>query len=148
MHSMRNMIAKLHAMIKLHEKGIPKKVETPVVFYIKGGRIHKDKKKPQGVRGKDKGKTKLAYASKAKVPPLPKRDNPTKDFICYHCKEVDHLRRNCPSYHPELKRRKNVSMGLRESRKLKHGALSLYVGNGMRAAVEAIGSFDLVLPNG
>ncbi|GJS00777.1 hypothetical protein Tco_0317285 [Tanacetum coccineum] len=38
--------------------------------------------------------------------------------------------------------------GLRESMKLKHGALSLYVGNGMRAAVEAIGSFDLVLPSG
>ncbi|GJY77906.1 hypothetical protein Tco_0483707, partial [Tanacetum coccineum] len=38
--------------------------------------------------------------------------------------------------------------GLRGSRKLKHEALSLYVGNGIRAAVEAIGSFDLVLPNG
>ncbi|GJY14638.1 zinc finger, CCHC-type containing protein [Tanacetum coccineum] len=163
MHSMRNTITELHAMIKLHEKGIPKKVETPVVFYIKGGRIHKDKKKPQGVRGKDKGKTKLAYASKAKISLLPKRDNPTKNSIYYHCKEVGHLRRNCPSYHPELKRRKNASVastsgygthicntsqGLRESRKLKHEALSLYVGNGMRAAVEAIGSFDLVLPNG
>ncbi|GKC50893.1 retrotransposon protein, putative, ty1-copia subclass, partial [Tanacetum coccineum] len=38
--------------------------------------------------------------------------------------------------------------GLRGSRKLKHEALSLYVGNGMRAAVEAIRSFDLVLPSG
>ncbi|GKA98529.1 retrotransposon protein, putative, ty1-copia subclass, partial [Tanacetum coccineum] len=38
--------------------------------------------------------------------------------------------------------------GLRESKKLKHGALSLYVGNEMRAAVEAIRSFDLVLPSG
>ncbi|GJS16516.1 hypothetical protein Tco_0410988 [Tanacetum coccineum] len=36
--------------------------------------------------------------------------------------------------------------GLRESRKLKHGALSLYMGNGMRAEVEAIRSFDLILP--
>ncbi|GJZ05539.1 zinc finger, CCHC-type containing protein [Tanacetum coccineum] len=42
----------------------------------------------------------------------------------------------------------NASQGLRESRKLKHGALSLYVGNGMRVAVEAIGSFDLILPSG
>ncbi|GJS41150.1 retrotransposon protein, putative, ty1-copia subclass [Tanacetum coccineum] len=33
-------------------------------------------------------------------------------------------------------------------RKLKQGALYLYVGNGVRAQVEAIGSFDLVLPNG
>ncbi|GKB71171.1 retrotransposon protein, putative, ty1-copia subclass [Tanacetum coccineum] len=41
-----------------------------------------------------------------------------------------------------------VLQGLRESRKLKHGALSLYMGNGMRATVEAIRSFDLVLPSG
>ena len=38
--------------------------------------------------------------------------------------------------------------GLRGSRKLNDGALDLYVGNGMRAAVKAIGSFDLILPNG
>ncbi|GJR11996.1 retrotransposon protein, putative, ty1-copia subclass [Tanacetum coccineum] len=38
-----------------------------------------------------------------------------------------------------------VLQGLRGSRKLKHGALSMYMGNGMRASVEAIGSFDLVL---
>ncbi|GJZ43019.1 zinc finger, CCHC-type containing protein [Tanacetum coccineum] len=37
---------------------------------------------------------------------------------------------------------------LRGSRKLKPGALSLYVGNGQRAAVEAIGSFHLCLPSG
>ncbi|GKB01769.1 hypothetical protein Tco_0829813 [Tanacetum coccineum] len=39
-------------------------------------------------------------------------------------------------------------LGLRGSRKLKHGALSLYMGNGMRACVEAIRSFDLILPSG
>ncbi|GJX06210.1 retrotransposon protein, putative, ty1-copia subclass [Tanacetum coccineum] len=38
--------------------------------------------------------------------------------------------------------------GFRIERKLKQGALYLYVGNGVRAQVEAIGSFDLVLPNG
>ncbi|GJS38402.1 zinc finger, CCHC-type containing protein [Tanacetum coccineum] len=42
----------------------------------------------------------------------------------------------------------NTSQGLRGSGKLKHRALSLYMGNGMRAVVEAIGSFDLVLPSG
>ncbi|GJY09393.1 retrovirus-related pol polyprotein from transposon TNT 1-94 [Tanacetum coccineum] len=36
----------------------------------------------------------------------------------------------------------------REARKLKQGALYLYVGNGVRAQVETIGSFDLVLSNG
>nr|GFB73603.1 hypothetical protein [Tanacetum cinerariifolium] len=38
--------------------------------------------------------------------------------------------------------------GLRASRKLKPRALSLYVGNGQRKAVEAIGAFYLCLPSG
>ncbi|GKD71427.1 hypothetical protein Tco_1325517, partial [Tanacetum coccineum] len=38
--------------------------------------------------------------------------------------------------------------GLRGAKKLKRGSLYLYMGNGVRAEVEAIGSFDLVLPNG
>nr|GEY71078.1 zinc finger, CCHC-type [Tanacetum cinerariifolium] len=37
----------------------------------------------------------------------------------------------------------NTTKGLRASRKLKPGALSLYVGNGQREAVEAIGAFYL-----
>ncbi|GJZ31849.1 retrotransposon protein, putative, ty1-copia subclass [Tanacetum coccineum] len=42
----------------------------------------------------------------------------------------------------------NTKQGLRGERKLKQGALYLCVGNGVRAQVEAIGSDDLVLPNG
>ncbi|GJS37339.1 retrotransposon protein, putative, ty1-copia subclass [Tanacetum coccineum] len=42
----------------------------------------------------------------------------------------------------------NTTHGLRESRKLKSGALSLYVGNGQREVVEAIGFFYLCLPSG
>nr|GEX40742.1 retrotransposon protein, putative, Ty1-copia subclass [Tanacetum cinerariifolium] len=38
--------------------------------------------------------------------------------------------------------------GLRASRKLKPGALSLYVGNGQREAVEVINTFYLCLPSG
>ncbi|GJY88244.1 retrotransposon protein, putative, ty1-copia subclass [Tanacetum coccineum] len=41
-----------------------------------------------------------------------------------------------------------TKQGLRGARKLKQGDLYLYVGNGVRAQVEAIGSYDLVLPNG
>ncbi|GJU74760.1 ribonuclease H-like domain-containing protein [Tanacetum coccineum] len=41
-----------------------------------------------------------------------------------------------------------TKQGFRIERKLKQGALYLYVGNGVRAQVKAIGSFDLVLPNG
>nr|GEW10683.1 retrotransposon protein, putative, Ty1-copia subclass [Tanacetum cinerariifolium] len=41
----------------------------------------------------------------------------------------------------------NTTHGLRASRKLKPGALSLYVGNGQREAVETIGVFYLCLPS-
>ncbi|GJV21345.1 retrotransposon protein, putative, ty1-copia subclass [Tanacetum coccineum] len=153
MHNMGKTIAELHAMLKIHEKGIPKKAETPAV---------------------------LAYG-RPKIPPPPKREHPAKDFVCHHNKEVGHWKRNCLSYQAELMKRKsasivstsgiftielytfpkktwvydtgcgtricNTSQGLRESRKLKHGALSLYVGNEMCATVEAIGSFDLIIPS-
>ncbi|GJT68730.1 zinc finger, CCHC-type containing protein [Tanacetum coccineum] len=155
MHNMGKTIAELLAMLKLNKKR---------------------------AKGKDKGKNKLAYAPKPKISPPPKRDNPTKDSVCHHCKEVGHWRRNYPSYQAELKKRKNASLastsgiftielydflnktcvydtgcgthicntsqGLRGSRKLKHVALSLYMGNGMRTVVEAIGNFDLVLHSG
>nr|GEX52948.1 hypothetical protein [Tanacetum cinerariifolium] len=42
----------------------------------------------------------------------------------------------------------NTTQGLRGSRKLKLGALSLYAGNSQRAAVEAIGSYHLSLLSG
>ncbi|GJW83331.1 hypothetical protein Tco_0156476 [Tanacetum coccineum] len=40
--------------------------------------------------------------------------------------------------------RRSKPQGLRGAKKLKYGSLYLYVGNGVRAEVEAIGSFDLV----
>ncbi|GJU10771.1 hypothetical protein Tco_1133167 [Tanacetum coccineum] len=43
---------------------------------------------------------------------------------------------------------KGTVFGLRGAKKLKRGSLYLYVGNGVRAEVEVIGSFDLVLPKG
>ncbi|GKE08971.1 hypothetical protein Tco_1412522 [Tanacetum coccineum] len=82
MHSMGKTIVELHAMLKLHEKG---------------------------AKDKAKGKNKLAYAPKTKIPLPPKRDNPAKDSTCHHCKEVGQWRRNFPSYHVELKKRKNAS---------------------------------------
>ncbi|GKD30650.1 hypothetical protein Tco_1241428 [Tanacetum coccineum] len=43
------------------------------------------------------------------------------------------------------KKNKNKKLG---SMKLKPGALSLYMGNGQRATIEAIGSYDLCFPSG
>nr|GEV46849.1 retrotransposon protein, putative, Ty1-copia subclass [Tanacetum cinerariifolium] len=64
MHNIGKMLAELHDMLKLHKKG---------------------------AKGKDKGKNKLSYAPKTKIPPPPKRDNLAKDFIFHHCKERDGL---------------------------------------------------------
>ncbi|GKB63979.1 zinc finger, CCHC-type containing protein [Tanacetum coccineum] len=154
MHSMGKMIAELHAMLKLHEKGIPKKAETLAVLAIREGKIQKDKKKPRVAKGKDKGKNKLAYAPKPKIPPPLKRDNPEKEFVCHHCKEVGHWRINCPSYQAELKKRKNASVASTSG----IFTIELYVlpnkswvydtGYGTHISVKANGSFDLILTNG
>ncbi|GKD92875.1 retrotransposon protein, putative, ty1-copia subclass [Tanacetum coccineum] len=69
-------------------------------------------------------------------------EHPAKDDACHHCKEVGHWKRNCPGYLAELQK-KMKQVGSANS-----SALYLYVGNEVRAQVEAIGSFDLVLPNG
>ncbi|GJT19670.1 retrotransposon protein, putative, ty1-copia subclass [Tanacetum coccineum] len=138
MHNMGKTIGELHAMLIEYEKGLPKKAETPQVMMIKSGKIQKSNKK--------------SLKAKAKVD------------TCHHCKEVGHWKRNCPVYLVELlKKKKQVGtvsssgcgtaicitkQGFKEARKLKQGALYLYVGNGVRAQVEAIGSFDLVLSNG
>ncbi|GKA03941.1 retrotransposon protein, putative, ty1-copia subclass [Tanacetum coccineum] len=134
MHSMGKNVSELHAMLKLHEQTLPKKDAAHALHEIRAGRIqknnHKNKKLQISAKGNNqgKGKTKLAYAPtyalKPKIPPPPKKDNPTKDAICHQYGE-----------------------GLRGSNKLKPGALNLYVGNGHRATVEATGTFHLYLPS-
>ncbi|GJY98912.1 putative reverse transcriptase domain-containing protein [Tanacetum coccineum] len=90
----------------------------------------KPSKAAKGVQGKGKGKKAYAnaepsYAPKPKNLPPPKKDNPAKDAICHHYGEVG-----------------------KGSKKLNPGALSLYVGNGQREAVVAIGNYHLCLPSG
>ncbi|GKA08714.1 zinc finger, CCHC-type containing protein [Tanacetum coccineum] len=155
MHGMGKTMTGLHAMLKLHEKTLPKKDVAPALHAIRAG----------------------------KIPPPSKKENPAKDAICHQCGGVGHWKRNCPQYLDELLKNKKLSpgastsgiftielytfpnntwvyetgcgtyicittQGLKGSRKLKPGALSLYVGDGHRAAVEAIGSYHLCLPSG
>ncbi|GKC07323.1 retrotransposon protein, putative, ty1-copia subclass [Tanacetum coccineum] len=153
MHNMGKTIGELHAMLIEYEKGLPKKAETPQVMMIKGGKIQKANKKSLKAKGNGKangkGKDKQVYIPKPKNPKLSAKEHPAKDDTCHHCKEVGHWKRNCPVYLAELlKEKKQVSSASSlEARKLKQGALYLYVGNGVRAQVEAIRSYDLVLPN-
>nr|GEZ22494.1 retrotransposon protein, putative, Ty1-copia subclass [Tanacetum cinerariifolium] len=136
MHDMRKTVNELHDMLKQHEETLPKKDANPALYAIRAGMVQKNQKnKPhkvaKGGHGKSKGK--ICYApnnapfnSKHKTPSPPKKDNPAKDAICHQC----------------------ALQGLRGSKKLKPGALSLYVGDGHRAAVEAIGNYHLELPSG
>nr|GEV90059.1 hypothetical protein [Tanacetum cinerariifolium] len=161
MHRMGKTVNELHAMLKIHEQTLPKKDATPALHAISAERVQKNQnKKPhkatKGNQGKGKAKMgyahvhALSYALKPKNPPPPKKDNPAQDAICHQCGEEGHWRRNCPVYLVELLKKKKLSQGASTSgsRKLKQGALSLYVGDSHRAVVEAIGEYHLCLPSG
>ena len=96
MQCMGKTVNEVHAMLKLHEQGLPKKdVVAPVVLAIRAGRIqknNKNKKPLNGAKGKNRGngKAKLAYAPKAKIPPPPKKEHPAKDTECHHCHQIGH----------------------------------------------------------
>nr|GEV97560.1 hypothetical protein [Tanacetum cinerariifolium] len=92
MHSIGKTINELHAMLKLLEQTLPKN-NAPTLHAIRAGKVQKRNKrhqKPQpqlGARGQNqrKGKNKLTYAPKPKIPPPPKREDPAKDSICHQC---------------------------------------------------------------
>ncbi|GJT14627.1 hypothetical protein Tco_0959059 [Tanacetum coccineum] len=146
---------------------VPPRALTAHAAGVKGSKEIDSRKGPEkpphkaakGNQGKGKAKMGNAlvpapsFAPKPKNPPTPKKDNPAKDVICHQCGEVGPWRRNCPVYHVELLKKKKLSQGastsgLRRSRKLKPGALSLYVSDGHRITVKAIGEFHLCLPSG
>ncbi|GJS54478.1 zinc finger, CCHC-type containing protein [Tanacetum coccineum] len=177
MHSLGKTVNELHAMLKLHEQtlNLPKN-NAPALHAIRAGKVQKGKKhnKPQpqkAARGQNQGngKNKHAYAPKPKIPCGEtghwKRNCPQ------YLAELLKKKKNAASgagggsgifvieLNTFLNRSWiydtgcgthicNTTQGLRASRKLKPGALSLYVGNGQREAVEAIGNFDLSLPSG
>ncbi|GJW58311.1 hypothetical protein Tco_0105042 [Tanacetum coccineum] len=110
---------KLHSMLKLHEKGIPKKAETPAVLAIREAELKKRKN--------------ASIANTLGIFTIELYAFPNKTWV-YDTGCGTNI---C-----------NTLQGLRENRKLKLGALSQYVGNEMRVAVETIRSFDLVFPSG
>ncbi|GKC53866.1 retrotransposon protein, putative, ty1-copia subclass [Tanacetum coccineum] len=102
----------------------------------------KPSKAAKGVQGKGKGKIAYAnaapsYAPKPKNPPPPKKDSPAKDAICHHCGEVGCGTHIC-----------NTTQGLRGSKKLNLGALSLYIGNNVVyfSAILRDGVYEIEMP--
>ncbi|GJV10697.1 retrotransposon protein, putative, ty1-copia subclass [Tanacetum coccineum] len=107
----------------------------PVTLGLAKGKKHNKPQPSKAGRGHNQGngKNKHAYAPKPKIPPPPKREDPTKDSIYHECGETGHWKRNRSSDTvAELcyrrKRTPLLELGLRASRILKPGALSLYVG--------------------
>ncbi|GJZ33833.1 retrotransposon protein, putative, ty1-copia subclass [Tanacetum coccineum] len=141
MHCVGKTVSDLHALLIDYEKGLKDKViPTPQVFSIQKGRDNKSK--PQGnkqKKGKGKAdKNKQVVPSQPKPNPKKRKENPNKDQACHHCHMTGHWKRNCPLY-------------LEEDLMLKGTALLgsiFHMGNGAQAVVEAIGTFDLVLPSG
>nr|GFB74858.1 hypothetical protein [Tanacetum cinerariifolium] len=77
------------------------------------GRVQKYK--PQSkAKGKGKGKGKgpqNPYPTKPKKSQPYKKERPTKDGQCHHCKEEGHWKRNCPVYLAELMKKKKKTGG-------------------------------------
>nr|GEV20477.1 zinc finger, CCHC-type [Tanacetum cinerariifolium] len=159
MHSIGKTVNELHAMLKLHEQTLPPKEVAPALHAIRAGRIQKNqmKKSHKTAKGNQgKGKVKMGYAPvqappfapKPKNPPTLKKDIPTKDAICHRC-ELYYFPSTSWVYDTGCGTHICITTeGLRGSRKLKPEALSLYVGDGHPAIVEAIGDFHLCLPSG
>nr|GEY29453.1 hypothetical protein [Tanacetum cinerariifolium] len=129
MHNMGKTINELHAMLKLYEQTLPKS-NAPALNAIRAGKVrkgnkHKKSQSQIATKGQNRGKekNKQAYAPKPKIPLRLKGKIPQRTQYV-------------------------MSVGLRASRKVKLGALSLYVRNGQRKAVEAIGAFYLCLHSG
>nr|GEU96014.1 hypothetical protein [Tanacetum cinerariifolium] len=79
-------------MLKLYEQTQPK-TNAHALHAIRSGKVqirNRQHKKPQSQlaaneQNQGKEKNKLAYAPKPKIPPLPKREDPTKDSIYHQC---------------------------------------------------------------
>ncbi|GJX95541.1 retrotransposon protein, putative, ty1-copia subclass [Tanacetum coccineum] len=143
MHNMGKTIGELYALLIVYEKGLPKKAATPQVMAIQGGRIQKANKKSLNAKGKGGGsvvghwkrncpaylaelikkKKQVGTASSSCIFTIELFSFPNKSWV-YDTGCGTHI---C-----------NTKQGLRRERKLKQGALYLYVGNGVRAHVEAI----------
>ncbi|GKB86791.1 retrotransposon protein, putative, ty1-copia subclass [Tanacetum coccineum] len=138
MHGMGKTVNEFHAMRKLHEQTQPKQT-APALHVIRAGKVQK--------------KNKRAYHPKPKISPPLKKKNAAKDSICHQCGiftiELNTFLNRSWIYDTGCCTHIcNTTQVLRSSRKLKPGALSLYVGNGQREAVEAIGVFYLSLLSG
>nr|GEW29711.1 zinc finger, CCHC-type [Tanacetum cinerariifolium] len=136
MHSMGKTVNELHVMLKLYEQTLPKS-NTPALNAIRAGKVQKGHWKrncPQYLAELMKKKKNMASGAGGSGIFIIELNTILNRSWIYDIGCGTHI---C-----------NTTQGLRASRKLKLGALSLYVRNGQREAVEAIGAFYLCLLSG
>nr|GEZ57848.1 hypothetical protein [Tanacetum cinerariifolium] len=129
-------VNELHAMLKLHEQTLPKS-NAHALNAIRAGKVQKGHWKrncPQYLAELMKKKNTTSSGAGGSGIFVIELNTILNRLWIYDTGGGTHI---C-----------NTTQGLRASRKLKPGALSLYVGNGQREAVEAIGAFYLCLPSG
>nr|GEV45261.1 nucleotide-binding alpha-beta plait domain-containing protein [Tanacetum cinerariifolium] len=136
MHIMRKTVNELHTMLKLHEQTLSKN-NALVLHSIRAGKVQKGHWKrncPQYLAELLKKKKNAASGAGDSGIFLIELNTILNRSWIYDTGCGTHI---C-----------NTMQGLRAGRKLKPGALSLYVGNGQREAVKAIGAFHLCLSSG
>ncbi|GJS67257.1 retrotransposon protein, putative, ty1-copia subclass [Tanacetum coccineum] len=176
MHGMGNTIPELHTMLKLAEKSIPKKAPAVLAIRQGKIQKPKSQAQGKGKkRGKGKSKLSYDPKHKIPPPAKKEHPAKDTKYHHYHktghwkrnCPlYLAELKKNKSGTSgiftikmfsfPESNtwiydtgfgtHICNTIQGLRGYQKLNKGALDLYVGNGNSAAVEAIGSFELILP--
>nr|GEV63736.1 hypothetical protein [Tanacetum cinerariifolium] len=142
MHGMWKTMNELHAMLKLHEEMLLKTYANPTLHAIRAGRVQKNQKnKPHKAAHGVMVKVKARWAMLQTMP-----------HLLLNLRLLHHLRKitlqRTPFATNVVKLGIREGTGLRGSKKLKPGALSLYVGDGNCAAVEAIRTYHLELPSG
>ncbi|GJS80343.1 retrotransposon protein, putative, ty1-copia subclass [Tanacetum coccineum] len=118
MHGIGKTVNELHDMLKLHEQTLPKK-DAPTLHAIRAGKVQK----------------KIYKNKKLQLAARGNNHRKGTELSLISSRVAEEQEAISRSYH------------FRGSRKLKPEALSLYVGEGHRAAVEAIGSYHLCLPS-
>nr|GEV73211.1 hypothetical protein [Tanacetum cinerariifolium] len=91
-----------------------------------------------------KGKNKLAYAPKPKIPPPPKREDPVKDSIYHECGETGYWKRNYLQYLSELLKKKKPSQGASNS----DGFINRFVNNTIQISRNNMVYFNVIPRDG
>ncbi|GJV53856.1 zinc finger, CCHC-type containing protein [Tanacetum coccineum] len=163
MHDLGKTMNELHAMLKLHEQSLPKKDVTPAGKYRGKGKSKlpcaPKPKIPPPLKKDNPAKDAichqcgevgywirncLVYLAETMMKKKQASSASTLDIFIIELYSF-------PNWVYDIgcgTHIYNTTQGLRGSKKPKSGALNLYVGNGHRAVVKAIGSFNLRLPNG